>query len=92
MRPTAFEVWDTTTSGLVPRVTGNGVCIWSVRRGRRLVGRTASGQRVRPAIGGWPAVGIASARKQAEVLLGQIAAGINPSETKAAGQARRVAK
>ncbi len=76
-----LELWDATAPGLILQLTSTGVCTWSVRA------RTADGQRVRSTIGRWPAVGVAAARKQARLALGQIAAGINPSEQKR--QARR---
>ena len=64
-----LEIWDTRTNGLVIRITPTGAMTWSVRA------RTADGKKTRPALGTWPALGVAAARKAATAALAAIQGG-----------------
>lgn len=67
-----LELWDARQRNLVLRVTASGVYAWSVPT------RTKDGRRTRVALGRWPEIGIAEARRRAAKAMGAIAAGADP--------------
>jgi integrase len=68
------------------RVTSRGTCSWSV------LGYLPDGQRVRPSLGTWPAVSIASARRRAEGTIGDLSRGISPTKVKQEARRQREAR
>ena len=69
---------DARVPKLFLRVTSTGVCSWSVQA------RLPNGRRIRPTLGHWPYLGISAARKAAVIAVGEIAAGVNPTDRKRA--------
>ena len=67
-----FELRDARVMGLVLRITPTGVATWSVRT------RTRDGKQTRPALGTWPAMGIAEARRAALAALAAVQSGADP--------------
>jgi integrase len=89
LRPPAkgrIELLDADVPGLALRLTAAGVATWTVRA------RLPDGKRVRPSFGQWPTVGISAARKRARVLIGQIAAGTDPTSEKRKARETRAAR
>jgi integrase len=80
------EIWDSRVSGLVLRITPTGAATWSVR------GRTHDGKRVRPKLGGWPALGVSAARRLARAAIVDIEAGGDPVAERRAAEADRLAR
>ena len=80
-----IEFRDKVVPGLSLRLTANGVASWAVR------GRLPNGQRVRPTLGHWPALGLTSARKQARILIGKISSGTDPTGEKRQATQKREA-
>ena len=80
-----IEGRDANASGLVVRITANGVISWAVR-GRRLDGREA-----RITLGRYPYIGSAEARRRARIARGVIADGGGPMAARrlARAEARR---
>src|SRR5215470_4543877 len=78
-----IELKDSQVRGLMLRVTAHDKRTWSVR------GRLPNGKRIRPTIGAYPGISIREARRRALRLLGDIAAGIDPTAAEqVAAQAR----
>lgn len=81
-----IELRDSRVRGLVLRLTANGIATWSVRT------RTRDGRQTRPALGTWPTIGIAEARKAALAALVAFQQGADPvAEKRAARVARKAA-
>lgn len=81
-----LEIRDSRVSGLVLRVTSNGVASWSVRA------RTKEGKHTRPRLGTWPKMGISKARQEALQKLAAIQTGGDPVAEKQAARAARKAQ
>lgn len=73
-----LEIWDVLTRELSTRLPPSGTFTeWKVRA------RLPDGRRVAPSLGGrWPAMSIKQARIKAKTVLGRIAEGTNPADTK----------
>ena len=73
-----LEIWDELCRELSIRLPPSGKFTeWKVRA------RLPDGRRVAPSLGGrWPAMSIRQARQKAKVVLGRIAEGTNPADTK----------
>ena len=79
-----LELRDARVMGLVLRITSTGVATWSVRT------RTRDGKQTRPALGTWPAMGIAEARRAALAALAAVQSGADPvADRRKERQARR---
>jgi integrase len=81
-----LEIWDTTVSGLCVRCSNSGDVSWSVRA------RLTDGRRTRVSLGGWPAIGVKSARKAALAVLADVTRGRDPTGDKRANRAAALAR
>src|SRR5262245_1860081 len=70
-----IEIVDLKQTGLVFRLTTNGVASWSYR-----YRSPTNGKLLRATIGSYPSVGLAQARKLAGAMESEIAGGIDPGE------------
>jgi integrase len=80
-----INIQDDRQPKLFLRVTSTGKCSWSV------LGYLPNGKRVRPSLGTWPAVSIASARRDAEAAIGDLARGTSPTAVKQEAKRQREA-
>jgi integrase len=71
-----ITIQDDRQPKLFLRVSSKGTCTWSV------LGYLPDGERVRPTLGKWPAISIASARRKAAGTIGDLSRGISPTEVK----------
>ncbi len=78
------EVFDSDAAGLVLRISDRGVRSWSVYF--RFEDATGQRKNQRMTLGGYPAIGIAEARRQARETRDQAAAGIDPRKARAQAQ------
>ena len=79
------EVFDSDAAGLVLRISDRGVRSWSVYF--RFEDATGQRKNQRMTLGGYPAIGIAEARRQAREARDQAAAGIDPRKARKIGRA-----
>ena len=70
------ELSDATVRGLMFRLTADGIATWSARA------RLPSGKLIRPTIGRYPEIGLAKARRLAQVLIGKMRDGYDPTAEK----------
>ncbi|MEE8247145.1 MAG: Arm DNA-binding domain-containing protein, partial [Alphaproteobacteria bacterium] len=80
------EVFDSDAAGLALRITDKGARSWSVYF--RFEDATGQRKNQRMTLGGYPAIGIAEARRQAREARDQAAGGIDPRTARAEGQAK----
>ena len=78
------EVFDSDAAGLVLRISDRGVRSWSVYF--RFEDSTGERKNQRVTLGGYPAIGIAEARRQARKARDQAAGGIDPRKARAQAQ------
>ncbi len=80
------EVSDSDAAGLALRITDKGARSWCVYF--RLTDAAGARKNQRMTLGGYPAIGIAEARRQAREARDQAAAGVDPRKARADAQAK----
>jgi integrase len=81
-----LELRDSTTRGLIFRITANGTRTWCLRS------RTQDGKQTRPKLGTYPELSLSEARKSARAMMAAIESGGDPVAEKTAARSARKAR